>query len=196
MNSRTLIALLASLAVLVALAIAVSVSQNPAATSGGAFLPDLKGQLNDISRIVVRGGGNKAIATLERRKDGWVVTERNAYPADVGRIRKNLIALADATLIEEKTSNPEMYSRLKVEDITTDSAGGVGLEITAGEKTTSIIIGTTGVGGGERAYARRAGEPASWLVSGARHFAVPGLARPRYRRHSRHARARGHDHAP
>ncbi len=167
MNSRTLIALLASLAVLVALAIAVSLSQRPVITSGGPFLPGFREQLNDVSRIVVRTAGNSTVATLERREDGWIVAERNGYPADIGKIRNNLIALADAKLLEEKTSNPEMYSRLKVEDIDKDTAAGVGLDITVGDKTTGIIVGTTGVGGGERAYARLTGQPASWLISGA-----------------------------
>jgi len=166
MNSRTLIALLASLAVLVALAIAVSVSQRPDQAAGGPFLPGLREQLNEVSQIVVRTGGNRTVATLKRNGDGWTLAERNDYPADVGRIRQSLIALAEAQILEEKTSNPEYYERLKVDDIDKANAAGVRLDILAGEQTTSVIIGTTGVGGGERAYARRAGEPASWLISG------------------------------
>ena len=167
MNSRNLVLLLAALAVLAGLAVAVSVSEKPAQSNGGLLFPELKAQLNDIDKIVVRTAGNKTIATLERRKDGWVVAEKDGYPADVGRIRKNLIALAEATLLEEKTSNPELYNRLKLEDIEKDSAGGVELDLSAGEKNTGVIIGQTGVGGGERAYVRRVGEPTSWLVSGA-----------------------------
>ncbi len=166
MNSRTLTALLVSLAILVALAFAVSVSQRPAATGSGLLLPDLRAQLNDIDKIVVRSGGDKTIATLTRGKEGWTLTERNGYAADVGRIRKNLIGLAEARILEEKTSNPELYSRLRVEDIEKEGAGGVRLDLSAGDKTTGIIIGNTGVGGGDRAYARRVGDPVSWLVSG------------------------------
>lgn len=171
MNSRKLIVLLAALVVLVALAVAVSVSQRPGTGSGQLLLPDLKARLNDIDKVAVRTAGNKTIATLARQKDGWVLTERNGYPADVGKIRKDLIALAEAKIVEEKTSNPELYSRLKVEDIAKDSAGGVQLDMGAGDKVTSVIIGNTGVGGGERAYARRVGESTSWLVTG--NFEVP-----------------------
>jgi hypothetical protein len=167
MNSRTLVALLAALGILVALAFAVSISQRPTETSGGLLLPDLKTQLNAIDRIVVRTAGNKTVATLVRSEAGWALSERHDYAADVGRIRKNLIALAEARMLEEKTSNPELYGRLKVEDIEKESAGGVQLDLGAGDKTTSVIIGSTGVGGGDRAYVRRAGEPTSWLVSGA-----------------------------
>jgi hypothetical protein len=167
MNSRTLLLLLAALAVLVALAVAVSVSQRPADVAGGALLPDLKAQLNDVDRIVVRAAGNRTVATLERRDDRWVVAERDGYPADVGRIRRNLIALAEARILEEKTSNPELYGRLKVDDVERDSAGGVRLDLRSAGKETGVIVGTTNVGGGDRAYVRRAGEPTSWLVSGA-----------------------------
>lgn len=166
MNSRTLVTLLVSLAVLVALAVAVSVSQRPAATTGGPFLPELRERLNDVSRIVVRAGGNRTVATLERKEDGWALAERDGFAADLGRIRRNLIALSESRILEEKTSNPELYNRLQVDDIEKENAGGVRLDISAGDNTTSVIIGTAGVGGGERAYARRAGEPTSWLVSG------------------------------
>lgn len=171
MSSRNLVILLASLAVLVALAIAVSMSQRPGTGSGELLLPELKGQLNEIDRITVIGAGNKTLATLERRPEGWILAERNGYAADVGRIRKNLIALAEARIIEEKTSNPELYDRLGVEDLDRESAGGVRLDLGAAGKVTGVILGKTGVGGGDRAYARRAGEPVSWLVSGA--FDIP-----------------------
>jgi hypothetical protein len=167
MNSRTLIALLAALAILLALAVAVSVSQRPAETGGGLFLPDFKAGINDIDRIVVRTGGDKTVATMTRGKAGWTLAERNDHPADVGRIRKNLLALADARMLEEKTSSAELYDRLKVEDIAKPEAGGVQLDLGAGEKTVSVIVGSTGVGGGDRAYARRPGEAKSWLISGA-----------------------------
>ncbi|MCC7257285.1 MAG: DUF4340 domain-containing protein [Gammaproteobacteria bacterium] len=166
MNSRTLVTLLAVLATLAALAIAVSMSQQPAGPAGDALVAGLKDQLNDVTRIVVKAGGDRTVATLERREGGWVVLERDAYPADVGRIRRNLIALAEATLLEEKTSNPEFHDRLKVEDIEKEGAGGLRLDIGIGEQVTGVIIGATGVGGGERAYARRPGEATSWLVGG------------------------------
>ena len=166
MTSRTLFALLAAIAILAALAVAVSVSQRPDRDDGGLLLPGLREQLNDIRQIVVRTSGSKTVATLTRGESDWRVAERAGYPADVGRIRKNLIALAETRILEEKTSNPELYDRLKVEDIDKPAAGGVQLDLESEKGTTSIIVGETGVGGGEQAYVRRAGEPTSWLVSG------------------------------
>ena len=70
------------------------------------------GKANNVSRIVVRTAGDKTVATLERLENNWVVAERSNYPADVALIRKSLIALAEARVLEEKTSNPELYQRL------------------------------------------------------------------------------------
>jgi hypothetical protein len=166
MKSRTLIGLLAALAVLTALAIAVSLSQRPPGGAGELLVPELKAQLNDINKIVVLTAGKKVAATLERRQDRWVVAERNGYPADLGKIRSNLIALAEARIVEEKTSNPELYNKLGVDDIDKEAASGAQLDLAAGDKTTSVIIGQTGVGGGDRAYVRLAGAATSWMVSG------------------------------
>ncbi|MCK6371479.1 MAG: DUF4340 domain-containing protein, partial [Gammaproteobacteria bacterium] len=166
MNTRTLITLFVALLVLTALAIAVSLSQRPMSGSGGMLLPGLRAQLNSVDQVVIRAGGNRVVATLEKKADRWTLAERNGYPADVGRIRRNLIALAEAVVLEEKTSNPELYERLGVEDIAGETAGGLQFDLGSGGAVTSVIIGSTGVGGGDRAYARRPAEPVSWLVSG------------------------------
>lgn len=131
----------------------------------GLFAPGLKRQLNDISRIVITGPGNAAIATLERGADRWTVAGRDNYPADVGRIRKNLLALAEARIIEQKTANPEFYDRLGVQDISSPSAGGVQLAISGGKEPIDLIVGLTQPGTSELTYVRRAGEPGSWLVA-------------------------------
>jgi hypothetical protein len=168
MRSRTLVILLAALAVLVALAIAVSLSQQPGRAAGALLYPGLAEQLNAVDSVVLRTGGNKVVATLERGKAGWTVKERDGYPADLGRLRKNLIALAEATITEEKTSNPEFYDRLRVDDIEKDSAAGLRMDLgSAGKPVASVIIGSTAVAGADSAYARRAGEAQSWLVRGA-----------------------------
>ncbi|QOJ32535.1 MAG: DUF4340 domain-containing protein [Gammaproteobacteria bacterium] len=168
MKSRTLVILLAALAVLVALAIAVSVSQRPGSTAGALLYPGLRDQLDEVDSVVVRSGGNKVVATLERGKAGWTVRERDGYPADLGRLRKNLVSLAEATITEEKTSNPAFYERLRVDDIDKDSAAGLRLDIGIGGKTVaSVIVGSTAVAGSDSAYVRRAGEAQSWLVRGA-----------------------------
>ena len=168
MRRRSLLILLAVLAGLVALAIAVSFSQRPGQGAGAVLLPGLKQRLNDVDSVVVHGSGDRVLATLERGQAGWTVREAGGYPADIGRLRRNLLALGEATIIEEKTSNPEFYDRLRVDDVAKDSAGGLRLDLASGGKTiASIIVGSTGVSGADSAYLRRAGEAPSWLVKAA-----------------------------
>lgn len=166
MSRRTLIGLFGSLA---ALAILVGIALLGDGRTGDdevLLLPDLKGQLNDVRRVVVTGPGNVVIATLERGTDLWTIAERNNYPADVGKIRKNLLALAEARIVEEKTSNPEFYERLGVQDLADEGAGGVQLTLTGETELASVIIGKAQAGSPDYSYARRTGEAASWLVTG------------------------------
>lgn len=163
MSRRSLIVLLASLLVLAILALL--------AGPGGRrdeeqlLFPGLKAQLNDVSGILVRGPGNQLVATLRRSDERWIVAERN-YPADVGMIRANLLALAEARIVEEKTSTPELYDRLGVEDIALATARGLQLEISGTPTPVRLIIGEAAGGSGDMRYVRRAGEAQSWLVSG------------------------------
>jgi len=166
MNRRSLAWLIGTLAALALLAGVFLAGQRDSRPADGLFLPGLKDDLNAISRIVITGPGNTAIVTLERGADRWTVAGRNNYPADVGRIRKNLLELAEARIIEEKTSDPAFYERLGVQDLGSPSATGVQLTIAGGREPVDLIVGLAQSGAPDLTYVRRAGEPASWLIAG------------------------------
>jgi hypothetical protein len=168
MNSRTFAILAATLAALLAIALWQSgTGPEESVSTGEMLLPDLRGVLNDIEAVRLTASGNRPVATLHRRDAGWIVEERSGYPADVGRLRKNLLALADAVILERKTANPDFYERLGVGDIESEASRGMRFEIsTTSGNTFSVIIGDTGVSGGNSAYARRTDETQSWLVKG------------------------------
>jgi hypothetical protein len=165
-NRRTLVGLLAALAILAVVAAVVLRGERPAGRDQDLLLPGLKNQLNSVQRIVVTGPGNAPIAILERGADTWTVLERNNYPADVGRIRRNLLALAEARIIEEKTSDPAYYDRLGVQDLSSPEAGGMQLTLDGGTEPVSVIIGLPPPGTSDQTYVRRAAEPNSWLIAG------------------------------
>ena len=100
MNRRTLVVLVAALAFLAVVAAIVLRGAQTGNRDQGLLVPGLKEQLNGIQRIVVLGPGNAPIATLERGAKNWTVVERSNYAADVGRIRRNLLALAEARRTE------------------------------------------------------------------------------------------------
>jgi hypothetical protein len=164
MSRRNLLLLLAGLVVLAVLALLAG-PDNRNDGDDQLLYPDLHAKLNDVSQIVVRGPGNQLIATLRRSDKHWMLAERD-YPADVGRIREVLLALAEARIVEEKTSTPELYDRLAVQDIAVATARGVQLEITGTSSALQLIVGETQADGSDMSYVRRTGEAQSWLVTG------------------------------
>jgi hypothetical protein len=163
MSQRALLALLAALAVLAVLVVWSQRASTPPSAEGGKILPDLQAALNDIDKVTVVKGGGTVVATLDRQPDKWTVMERGGYPADVGKLRKNLLALAEARILEQKTSNPDNYDRLGVQDIDNKTAKGVAISFAAANrKLPTLIIGNAE--GTKYRYVRRAGEAPSFLI--------------------------------
>lgn len=126
--------------------------------------PALKKELDSVTAIrIVKAGGATAVE-LKRGESGWTVSERANYPADEAKLRKLVTNLAEARLVEEKTSTPENYPTLGVEDIGSDGAGGMQLEIDGPKQPVKLIVGKLATGGKSH-YVRRAGEPQSWLIN-------------------------------
>lgn len=164
MNSKALMGLVIGAAAAVGVAIWATQSRAPArhATPATSFLPGLSANLNELQKIEVEKDG--AVVTLVRGSERWGVEEKNEHPADIAQVRELLIGLADARILEQKTSNPDNYARLGVADIDAEDGAGVGVTI-GGAAETRLILGKSARGGQAR-YLRRAGEAASWLVSG------------------------------
>ncbi len=107
-----------------------------------AVLPGLEARVNDVDRVTVVTAGESVSATLVRDEDGWRVEQLEGYPADLGVLRDVLAGLAQARVLEAKTANPVYYARLGVEDVAAEDAGGVRLDLSAGDGTEwSVIVG-------------------------------------------------------
>ena len=102
---------------------------------------------------------------MTRGADGWTLAEKGGYRADTGKLREFLLKLADAKLIEQKTSNKDKYATLGVEDVAAKDAKGVEVELGGlGARPVKLIVGNS-----QRAWRNvRAprGEAQSWLASG------------------------------
>jgi len=165
MTSRKLsiLAIIAVIAVLAGLWLA-SRQTSPPSIASAALYPDLKQELGSITAVrIVKAGGTPAL-DLQRGENGWTVAERNNYPADEAKLRKLITSLTEAKVLEEKTSNPESYAALGVEDITNAAAGGVQIELDGPKQPIKLIVGKQAQGT-QSQYVRRAGEPKSWLVN-------------------------------
>ena len=128
-----------------------------------ALYPGLEGQANAVTAVRIFKAGNAQAVEVRRKGAEWNVTERSGYPADVAKVRKLLLALAQARPIEQKTANPQNYATLAVEDVGDAKAGGVRVELEGTPKPVNLIVGKSG-SGANSTYVRRVGESASWLV--------------------------------
>lgn len=107
-----------------------------------AFLPaDFSVRINDVDLVEVVAAGNRVIATMQRADGEWRLEQMHGYRADWPRLKTLLADLAQATVVETKTDNPDYYSRLGVEDIAGEDAAGVLVSLTVGGSTTGVIIG-------------------------------------------------------
>jgi Domain of unknown function (DUF4340) len=161
MSRQRFLALLAAAVLAIAGALYLSTQRNlQREPHGTALLPSLAGEMNTVTGLNVRRGSAAAV-TLHEQSGHWTVAERGDYPADVPKLRKLLLALSDAKIIEEKTSNPANFPAIGVEDPSLPGATGAQISITARDGKHAVIIGKP-VGAGN--FVRREGENTSYSV--------------------------------
>jgi len=162
MNARRLFALAAAALVVVAAAVWVSLRGAPeqASRSQAAVLASLADTIDAVNEVRLTGSDGNA-TTLQRRDNGWYVAQRN-YPADSNKLRVLLIGLSTLHAIEEKTSDPARYAVLNVEDPAGPQSHGERIDVVAGARTWSLLLGKAAEPNGS--YVRVAGAPAALLA--------------------------------
>lgn len=105
------------------------------------FLPEISGQINDVSRVEIISAGDKTVATLVRSGDRWQLEQMGGYQANWVKLKALLAGLAQARVIEIKTDKPRYYARLGVEDVAAEDAGSVLVKVSIGDQTTAILVG-------------------------------------------------------
>jgi Domain of unknown function (DUF4340) len=162
MSRRRFLSLLIAAFVVISGAIFFSTQRNqPHESLSVSLLPTLATELDSVTELALRKGGAIPIATLHRVDGQWTVAERGDYPADVAKLRKMLLTLGDAKIVEEKTSNPANFSIIGVEDPTKPGATGTEITVSAKDGKHAVIVGKP-VGNGN--FARRGGENQSFIV--------------------------------
>ncbi|HEX3861247.1 MAG TPA: DUF4340 domain-containing protein [Stellaceae bacterium] len=130
--------------------------------------PDLAAKLGDLTWMRLLHGGTKIdFAQIGNR---WVVVEKGNYPAAAAKIRQLLLGLADLTLVEPKTTRPELFARLDLDDPNNGKSTQVTLQNRLGNPIAELLIGKTrhdrlGTGS-DGVYIRKPGEQSTWLARG------------------------------
>lgn len=131
-----------------------------------ALFPDLSAKINDVAKLEV--ASQEGSFTVARDGGGpWGLVEKAGYPVDGAKVRKLLIALKDAQVIEAKTSRPELYSKLGVEGIEEVDSPSVQVRAVdaGGTLLADLVVGNRGQNrSGNSYYVRRADDVASFLV--------------------------------
>ncbi len=136
-----------------------------------AFLPTLLNKPEQISKIIMQD--NKSTLTLEKHENKWHVVERNNYVVLNEKVDELLYSLADLRIIEPKTSNPELYKQLDVNDLSDPNSETLLITITDvyNDNIAKLYIGkreTVQLGEQfkERLFVRNVGDEQAWLVQG------------------------------
>ena len=169
MKTKTLYILIGAAIVAIVIAFAMNRSSAPkvdVADHAQPIVPGLKEHLNDVTGLTFVGAGDKTLVTLRRDKDGWVIAEKSNYPVDLVKLREYLLKLAQATVLEEKTSNPKRYAELGVDDVKDASAAGVRIDIAGLAQPTKLIVGNFNGAGGGGTFVRKDGDAQRWLGAG------------------------------
>lgn len=145
--------------------------------AGGAVFPALQKSGAAIGSIEVRlrGGG----VTVTHQDGVWKLAERSGYPVNEDHVRAVVRGLAGLRIIEAKTSRPEMYEKIGVQDLPEGEGDGTSSELAAGTSPTVVtvkdpsgavlaaaILGTQRFGPPPQVFVRRVGEAQSWLAEG------------------------------
>jgi hypothetical protein len=175
MQKRSLILLVTATVLLVAVAIAGLATSGSGVSRAGSdqsAFPRLADKLGQVAVVAVERTGLKL--TFVRAGDNWLVAQKGNYPADAGKVRRIVLALADMVLVEAKTRKPDLYPRLELEDPGKGKSTLVALKDKSGATFAQLIVGKRRYdrlgAGNDGIYVRKLGDPQSWLARGALDF--------------------------
>jgi hypothetical protein len=170
MRSKTLVMLALVTVVIVLAAIVVRQQSTTIPQQGKALFPELLTRINDVTEV--KGTSAEGSYTLQLRDGRWVVKEKEAYPANADKVRQLLFGLGQLRRVEPKTSNPELYDQIGVQDVDAKGAKSVQIKLSdaKGETLAEIIVGKHQLSKADLSqreyFVRSPGDPQSWLVEG------------------------------
>ncbi len=165
MNARhvALLTGLAALAVALAWILGGRGSDGDGPAREASLLPALQEAVNDVTAITIQPGDEESFR-IERSDGAWVVPGRHGYRADAGAVRRLVLRLAQARILETKTANPALYDRLGVADPGDGEGAGIGVLLEGVAGIAPVVVGDRESPGGRGTYVRRADEATAWLV--------------------------------
>jgi len=141
-------------------------------TSGTLLFPELRNQIASVTQISLQRQ-EKQILIQKNERGNWVLPFAANYPVDIAKIRMMLAGLSEIATVEPKTSDPNRYATLGVQDLETKGSTSLRLTVLGAKDTpplVDLIVGSLqrvgGTASSEGFYARKSEELQSWLVKG------------------------------
>ena len=127
---------------------------------------DLLERVNEVSKIEIKSKTDQTV--LVKRGATWEVENRGHFPALFEKVKGAVVSLAELQVMEGKTANKELYSKLGVEDPAGEAAASrlVTLHGRDGQALASLIIGNPSTGKSAGTYVRLPDKPQALLVKG------------------------------
>lgn len=170
MRSKGLFILILLTAVVAVAALIARKDESDVAGAGKALFPALLGSINDITTVVGVGGGETF--TLVRDGGRWLVSEKYDFPADQSKARQLVLGTARLVRIESKTSNPDLYEKIGLDDVNAEDGNAVqySFKNASGDTLAEIIIGNSRLGRADpqtnEYFVREPAMAQTWLVQG------------------------------
>lgn len=136
----------------------------------GRVFPDLIDKTNDISQISIKTADNTL--TFVKGEKHWALEEKYNYPVSVETLQALLLGMADLRYLEEKTSKPERYQDIGVEDITAPDAKSKLIQLSHQDQSiiAEVLVGrqmpAQGLAADTASFIRKPSEATSWMVDG------------------------------
>ena len=155
----------------------VAVKQEDASVSnaqaGKALFPGLKQKVNDVAEIDTKRG--KDTATVQLKDNRWVVKDKEGYYANLDKVKRTILGVANMKLVEAKTKKKANYEKLQVEDPVDDMAKStlVTLKDDQNKVLAAVILGKVKSDfshpDDSSMYVRKDKDPQAWQVTGELH---------------------------
>src|SRR5262245_48717651 len=151
------------------------------------LFPGLRDKVNDVARVKLkRGTVDVTVAKGQGEKPSWVVESKGNFPADFETVRRVIGGLAQASIVETKTSKPELYEKIGVGDVDKPGAAGTHVEVFdgAGKPLAAVIVGNPSRDAGPqepggstpRYFVRKDGDPQAYVAKGDLSFQAEPLS--------------------
>lgn len=181
MNPKNLAVLALLTVVLVAAALVVSRPKGsdtprPDAAEIRSMLPDIAPKAQGVTAIEMKDSTRTLTFKRADAKAPWTLADKFNYPALADRVNTVLGTIAGLRIAEDKTSKPERYAMIGVDEPGKPGSTGklVTLKDASGTVVASIIVGNSAEAGApdpisrnrSAFYARKVDDPQSYLVFG------------------------------